>query len=56
MYKQCKKDALSYIIMFAAFVTVDFLKVNVLYVIAGSAIVGFAYSAIKAGVRKNGIS
>ena len=40
MYKKCKKNVPAYIVMVAAFVLVAFVKVPVLWVIAGCAVFG----------------
>lgn len=45
MYKQCSKNAASYIIAGAAFVTAAFLNVNVLLIIIGCALAGLISSA-----------
>jgi len=42
MYKKCKKNVPAYIVMVAAFVLVAFVKVPVLWVIAGCAVFGIA--------------
>ncbi len=44
MYKKCPKKTVSYAIMIAGFILVAFLKVNILLVIIGSAILGFVSS------------
>lgn len=44
MYKKAKKGLFAYIVMAAALVLVAFVKVNVLWVIAGSAVAGVVYS------------
>lgn len=44
MYKQCPKNLISYIIMALAFISVTFLNIDVLYVIAGCAVVGLISS------------
>jgi len=46
MYKQCKKDAVAYVIMGIAFVAVAFFNVNVLIVIAVCALTGLVSSLI----------
>ena len=40
MYKKCKKNVPAYIVMISAFVLVAFVKVPVLWVIAGCAVFG----------------
>ncbi len=42
MYKKCKKDAFSYIVMALSFVAVALFDINVLYVILGCAGLGLA--------------
>lgn len=51
MYKQCPKNVFSYCIMALAFLSVAVFKVNVLYVIIASGILGLIYSltALKKG-------
>lgn len=56
MFKQCKKNAIGYVIMLAAFIAVAFLKVNVLVVIAVSAAIGLIYGEIARRVKKNDLS
>ena len=46
MYKKSSKEAVSYAIMIAGFILVAFLKVNVLLVIIGSAVLGLISSII----------
>lgn len=46
MYKQCPKNAYGYVIMALAFVLTAFLKVNVLIVLLGAAILGLVCSLI----------
>ena len=48
MYAKIKKNAIGYILMALAFIVVAFLDINVLYVIAGCAVVGIIYSSIAA--------
>ena len=53
MYKKCKKNVPAYIVMAAAFVLVAFVKVPVLWVIAGCAVFGIAtYFAMEKGGKK----
>lgn len=52
MIKQCPKQAVGYVIALVAFVAVAFFNVNVLIVIAASALVGLAYSEISGRVKK----
>lgn len=47
MYKKCKKDLPSYIVMTLAFILVAFVDVNVLYVIIGCAVFGLVYSLLR---------
>ena len=44
MYRQCPKNAFSYVIMGASFVAAAFLKVNVLFIIIFCALVGIIFS------------
>lgn len=44
MYKKCPKNLLSYVVMAGAFVAAAFLKINVLLVIIGCAVVGLVAS------------
>lgn len=46
MYKQCKKNITSYIVIAAAFVSVAIFDVNVLIVIIGCAVFGLASSMV----------
>ena len=46
MYKKSKKNAVSYIVMALAFVTVAFFKVNTLIVIVGCAVIGLITSIL----------
>lgn len=46
MYKQCPKNAISYILAALAFVCVAFLKINAIYCIIGCAVIGLVYSLI----------
>ena len=46
MYKQCPKNAISYIIIMAAFLLTAFLNVDVLFVIIGCAIFGLISSVV----------
>lgn len=46
MYKQCKKNAVSYIIMALSFVLVAFFNVNAIFVIVGCAVFGLVASLI----------
>lgn len=46
MYRKCKKNAVSYLIMAAVFVLVAFVKVSVLPVLAGCALVGLLSAVI----------
>ncbi|MBR2327928.1 MAG: chromate transporter [Clostridia bacterium] len=46
MYKKCKKNAVAYIAMAAAFILVAFLKINVVIVIVGCAVFGLITSFI----------
>ena len=52
MYKKCKKDVVSYIVMIAAFVLTVFLKVPVLAIIIGCAVFGFVSSVVIARREK----
>ncbi len=52
MYKQCPKNLLSYILAFACFVAVAFLKINVLYCIIGCALAGLITSLVAKGKVK----
>ena len=56
MFKQCRKNVVTYVIMLAAFAAVAFFDVNVLLVIAGSAAAGLVYSEIMRRSEKNDIS
>lgn len=47
MFKKTKKTPLAYIVMIGAFILVAFLKINVLYVIIGCALLGFITQMIK---------
>ena len=44
MFKKCRKNVMAYIVMALAFCVVAFTGVNVLFVIAGCAIIGLVYS------------
>ena len=53
MYKKCKKNVPAYIVMAAAYVLVAFVKVPVLWVIAGCAVFGIAtFFAMEKGGKK----
>jgi chromate transporter len=53
MYKKCKKNVPAYIVMVAAFVLVAFVKVPVLWVIAGCAVFGIVtYYAVEKEGKK----
>ncbi len=52
MFRQCPKNAASYIVMIAAFIATAFLDVKVLFVIAGCAAFGFVCSLITARRKK----
>lgn len=46
MYRQCPKGLFSYVVMFAVFLLVAFLKVNVLLVLIGCCLAGIAASLL----------
>lgn len=46
MYKQMKKNAVSYIVAGLAFIFATFVDINVLFVIIGCAVIGLVYSFI----------
>ena len=55
MFQSSRKDLFSCILMAVVFVLTAFLKINVLYVLLGSAAAGLIYSLI-AGRKKNDLS
>lgn len=52
MYKQCKKDAFSIAIMTVAFLTVALLKINVIFVIVGAAVLGVIFTLVAGRAEK----
>lgn len=56
MYKQCPKNAFSYIIVALAFLIVTIFDINVIYVVIGCAITGLVYSFIAGRRSKNDLS
>lgn len=56
MYRQSKKNVLSYIIMAAAFVCVAIFKINAIFVLIGCAVVGLVWSLIAKRRTKHDIS
>ena len=56
MYKQVPKNAVSYIVMGAAFILVAFLKLSVIYVLIGCAVFGLVTSLIIDRRAKNDLS
>ena len=46
MYKQCKKGTVAYIVMALSFVAAAFLKINVLWIIIGCAVIGLVSSVM----------
>lgn len=46
MYKQCKKNAIAYVVMACSFIAAAFLNVNILFVIIGCALFGLITSII----------
>lgn len=52
MFRQCPKNALSYFIALAAFVTVGIFNINALIIIFASALAGIIYFTIKGGKNK----
>ena len=56
MYRQTKKNVLSYIIMAAAFICVAILNINTIFVLIGCAIFGLVWSLIAERRAKNDLS
>lgn len=53
MYKECPKNAMSYLIAGGAFIAVSFFNINILLVVAFAAVVGIVFSfVIKKGDNK----
>ena len=46
MYKQCPKGIVSYLLMAAALIAAAFLKINVLFIIIGCAVIGLVSSLL----------
>lgn len=56
MYRQSKKNVISYIIMTAAFVCVAVFEINAIFVLIGCALIGLVYSFIAQRRSKNDLS
>ncbi len=49
MYKKCKKNVMSYIVMALAFIGAAILGIHVLIIIVACAVIGLVYSLVKKG-------
>ena len=57
MYKQAPKKIISHIIMIGAFVLAAFLKINIIFIVIGCAVVGVvSYFIIEKGEKKHDLS